>query len=332
MTKRVYIVLGLLVLLSGITFGKVVATLSEVMKPLQIVIDEDQLYVIEKAKIYIYSLKDYKFIKMFGKPGEGPGEFNSITSIIPFKGSILVNSLGKISYYKKNGSLINEKKIDSSFATGGLNLYPLKRGFVGNRTTMKEKVLYKTINLFDSDFKKVKELNEMLAASKNKFNLLSKSFFYQTYRNKIFISSKTGLSIDVLNDKGEKLYIINYQNYKRRKFNEETIREKMKRKNKQKYEILKNRLKFPEFYPEILKFFISDEKLYIATWKWENKKIEFFIFTIKGKLLNHTYIPLFFNDGMFPYPHPLTINNNNLYQIVENEDTETWELHENVIK
>ena len=51
MTKKVFILLGLLVLLSGITFGKVVATLSEVMKPLQIVIDEDQLYVTEKATI-----------------------------------------------------------------------------------------------------------------------------------------------------------------------------------------------------------------------------------------------------------------------------------------
>jgi len=330
--KKIFIILCL-VFLNVIVFGKVVTVLNEVNKPLKLVINKDRLYVIEKETIYLYSFKDYRFIKKFGRIGEGPKEFNSITSVIPYKGKLLINSLGKISFYKRNGDYINGKKIDSSIAKRGLNLYPLKNGFVGNGTIVKDKNLYETINIYNSDFKKIKELNKMLGKSNSKIRMLSKSFLYQTYKNKIFISSNSGLCINVLNENGKKLYKINYPNYKNKIFDKKNILEKLKKKNKFKYEILKTRLEFPKYYPEILNFFIADEKLYIATWKWKKNKIEFFIFTIKGKFLKHTYLPLFFEDGIFPHPYPaLTINNNHLYQLVENRDTERWELHKNLIK
>lgn len=333
MKKKGFIVLGLVLLFSCTIFGKVVATLSNINKPLKIIIDKTQLYVVEKNTVYIYSFKDFRFIKKFGRSGEGPGEFKLITSVISYKDNLLVNSEGKISFFKKNGDFINEKKIDSSIALRGLNLYPLKNGFVGNGTIIKDKNLYKTINLYDSDFNKILELNRMLGSSNNKIKLLPKSFFYQTYRNKIFVSSKTGLSINVLNEYGKELYKIKYPNYKKNIFDKNTIMEKLKKKNKFKYEMLKNRLEFPEFYPEILNCFISDEKVYIATWKWKDNKIEFFVFAIRGKFLKRVYIPLFFKDEIFPRPYPsLAINNNHIYQLVENEDTEEWELHKNLIK
>ncbi len=66
-----------------------------------------------------------------------------------------------------------------------------------------------------------------------------------------------------------------------------------------------------------------------SLWKWENKRVEFFIFDLKGKLEKNIYIPFAFQDALRPYP--AAIKNGKLYQLIEN-DEEEWELHISVIE
>ena len=47
--------------------AKKIATLEELIKPDIMFIGDDRMYITEGASIYIYSLKDYKLIKKFGK-------------------------------------------------------------------------------------------------------------------------------------------------------------------------------------------------------------------------------------------------------------------------
>ena len=91
---------------------------------------------------------------------------------------------------------------------------------------------------------------------------------------------KEGFLIDVMDHTGKKLFSINQKEYKRRKFtseDEKTIKNFIKKQFSQQYEVVKDRLAFPDYFPEILSFFIADSKIYVSTWKWENKRIEFFI-------------------------------------------------------
>jgi hypothetical protein len=326
MKKNILVFIIVFMIFVNFGFSKKVATFSEVLKPSTIAIDDEQMYIVENTLIYIYSLKDFKLKKKFGKDGEGPGEFKRFAAVYPQKDSLLINSFGKLSYYTKDGILKKELKTKSGIAS--LFFYPIRNGFIGRGISLVDKKIYFTVNLFDSDLNKGKELYRMISPYQQtgKINIFSRSLVYQTHSDKIFITGKEGFGLDILDSTGKKLYSIVREDYKRRKFtseDEKKFREVLKSRFKAQYDIMKSRISFPDYFPEILNFFIADNKIYISTWKWKNEKIEFFIYGLKGKLLKHVFIPFVFQNALEPYP--AVIKNGKLYQLIENDDEE-WEL------
>jgi len=55
--------------------GKKLATLKEVVNATSIEIDGDELFVLDEVVVYVYSMKDFKLLRKFGREGDGPGEF-----------------------------------------------------------------------------------------------------------------------------------------------------------------------------------------------------------------------------------------------------------------
>ncbi|MFC2155158.1 hypothetical protein ACFLRB_01535 [Acidobacteriota bacterium] len=325
MKKVIIIVFLMFLVLSIFIHAEKVAVITEVLKPTAIVVDEDQFYINEDTTIFIYSLNDYKLKKKFGKAGEGPEEFLLFSAVYPQPDHLLVNSFGKISYFKKDGTFIKEIKTKT-----GRNFlfYPLKEGFVGRSRISEENTYYDTVNIFESELKKGKELGRMkIGNPQKKLELLKKTLTYQPNDNKIFVTGEEGFVIDVFDHTGKKLYSITRE-YERVKFNpkiEELFRDGWKKRDPRRYELLKDKLEFPEFFPEIFSFFIDANKIYVATWKWQKDKIEFFIFDLKGKLLKHQFISFVFQeDGITPFP--VTVKDGKIYQLIENEE-EDWELH-----
>jgi hypothetical protein len=76
--------------------GKVVP-LIQLAKPNSITVDKNHVYITDQGTISIYSLKDFKLEKAFGKKGEGPGG-NQIFCLSRFSHKILFKkrSIGKI--------------------------------------------------------------------------------------------------------------------------------------------------------------------------------------------------------------------------------------------
>lgn len=97
---------------------------------------------------------------------------------------------------------------------------------------------------------------------------------------------------------------------------------------KQQYEELRHRLAFPDYFPEIGDFQVTDNKIYVSTWKVENDSNEWFIFDLQGQLLKRLFVPMVFLMPLEPYPY--TVKKGKLYQLIETED-EIWELHANEI-
>ena len=62
-------------------FAEKVATLQEINKPWTFFVDQDRFYISETVSVYIYSLKDFKLIKKFGRRGEAAGEFIVVNKI-----------------------------------------------------------------------------------------------------------------------------------------------------------------------------------------------------------------------------------------------------------
>ena len=74
--KRKLIWLLCLIATVNLAANKIV-NLSQLARPAILVADYEKLYILEKTTIYIYSAKDYKLIKKFGREGEGPKEFKT---------------------------------------------------------------------------------------------------------------------------------------------------------------------------------------------------------------------------------------------------------------
>ena len=61
------------------------------------------------------------------------------------------------------------------------------------------------------------------------------------------------------------------------------------------------------------------------TYKEENNKKELLILDLHGKYLGKVFLPIVSFDVMGVMP--FDFQGNQLYQVVENEETENWELH-----
>jgi hypothetical protein len=307
-------------------------------------VDDTQFYIAEGAFIHIYSLKDYRFQKKFGGRGEGPGEFKTMTSqnlgsvlLDLSQDNLIINSIGKISFFTKQGKLIKEIPTSSN----GRYL-PLNSGFVGYSFVLdKNRNVDVTINLFDAKVRPIKEIHRETSWSSASADGLRKEYdmfyfnasIYRIADSKIFFDSDKQ-DIVVFDKKGDKLYSFspNIEPLKLTEKDKQGFKDSLKMQpiTRGLYEQIKNRFRFPEFFPKIRIFFVDNQKIYVLSWRKKDNKSEIYIFDLKGNPIRKTYAPLVVQDIMLPYP--TTIRNEKLYQVVENEDTEEWELQVSELK
>ena len=149
-------ILIILLCISFFGFTEKVRTFPDLFNPTRIMVDEDRLYIVEFPHVFIYSLKDFSLIKKVGRKGEGPQEFLPGLNLLPYPDHIIINSRGKISYFTKTGDFIKEVKCP--FAGG---VEPCEDTFVGlgyRRGNDKDPVNYTTIDVYDQNFKKIREV------------------------------------------------------------------------------------------------------------------------------------------------------------------------------
>lgn len=319
-------------------FAEKIATLPDLANPKIIIFEGDEIIISERIKIYIYSLKDFKLRKKFGRAGEGPKEFlltprsgvNSSIRIDVQGNQILVTSLGRISFFTKEGEFQKMIKISPSL---------LRFKFLGERFAVwdsknEDNRRYWMVTIYDTNLRKIKELFkfENTAQTGKGLKLLKESFTFETYGNKVFIAGKKEFEIDVFDQNGKKLFSIN-QEYKKLKVTEDDIQKYLnwiKTEHRPIYEAFRNNIHFAKKYPAIRLFTVADERIYVLTCKKEEGKTECFMFDINGKLLKKIFLPLkYMNIRDF---YPFTIKKGNIYQLVENEAKEEWELHVTEIK
>ena len=326
--KKVTVIFMILFLASSIQATKL-AEFPKLNNPVQIAVLQNRLYISEKAVLYIYSMKDFTLIKSFGGEGEGPGEFKRYAAIEIHDGKLFINSVGKISIYKKDGTMEKEVR-----AKGDVRMFrPVGDSFIGQgfriALEMKKKINYKTLDLYDSSLNRKKEVfRQVLDWQQGKGTALYHlSFAYRTFKDKIYVAGKHDFEIQVFNSDGKYEKSITLA-YKKVKFTEEH-REKtfeffrLRRRNVEEW---KKIARFPDKFPAIRSVEVNDQGIYVQTYRKTEKGYELFIFDLDGKLVNATHIALKDKYFMIPFPHRFVKGRG--YQISENEETEIIELHE----
>jgi hypothetical protein len=322
-----------LLCLMGSIFAETIA-LADLMRPSHIAVDKKQVYISDGTTVHIYSLADFKRTHTFGKKGEGPQEFRVPGSFgvepMPQKNRdlLLINSLGKVSYFDKKGTFIKELKTGTVYA-----FYPIGEHFIAGNDIVENNDTFHTLNLYDASFKKVREIIRWLhPIQESRMEILLVPLYTRAhcYDNKIFAAPGSGFVIDVFDLAGKKLYSIEHS-YKKLAVTEEYKKTTLDffktdprwRKN---FNIIKTMGRFPDNFHAIRYFLVADEKVYVQTYGEKEGNSEFVIFDIKGKFLKKVYVPFVDDMGINIVPRH-TIANGNLYQLVENDDSEEWELH-----
>ncbi len=323
-----------LLLLTGTVSGELVMTFSDLARPTRIMVDEDRLYIVEFPHIYIYSIENRKLVKKIGNRGEGPMEFMGGLNLLPYDDHIIINSQGKITYWTKTGEFIKEVKCP--FANG---VEPCEDVFVGfgfKRGNDKVPFNYQTIDVYDKNFKKLREVDRKKTAFQNRgLTFYSQNyFFYIMENNKIVVTGHDGFLINVFDKNGKKLFEIK-RDYVKKKVGEadkQRVHEffKTNPRTRNFYEANKHLLKFADYFPAIQVFQPFGDKLFVSTFNEKDGKTEFIIFDKNGKFVDQVWLPIIRRDVQSYLPY--TVSNNLLYRLVENEVEEEWELHIDQIK
>ncbi len=310
-----------------------VAVFPDILKPDSITVDNGQVIITEGASVSIYSLQDFSLQEKFGNQGEGPQEFK-ITSY-GFTGLaldvqprvLLVTSVGKLSMFTREGKFIKEMKASHNFF--GSRFLALGQQYVGFGSQMEGNINYMTVNIYDAQLNKVKEICRWespyrLGAGTRMF---TEPYLFCSSGDRILTTNGIEFTINVYDSNGEYLYAIK-QEYKKLKISEDTQKTvinylKTSPATKNVFQYMQPII-FPEYLPAIRHFMVTDKKVYVLTFKRQGNESEFYIFDLKGQSLNHVFLPLKEQTPLIYFPY--YIKDGKLYQLVENEEEE-WELY-----
>jgi hypothetical protein len=311
-------------------FAQKIAEFPQLFRPGSITFDSNQLYITQEASINIYSLPDYKLIKTFGREGEGPQEFkinqNQILLVFLTPDRIVVNSLGKVSLYKKDGSFVKELK-----AVRGGPFMPLGDGFLGRDFTQEQGKNSITTNIYDANLTKVKEVARIEIPKRGPtIKAFPATITSVAYGDKIFTAGKKEFLISIYDLDGKPLTSITREDYQYKKITEEDKERyfssvKARFTEPGQYEYIKKNTQFPETYPAIQQFYLADNKIYIQTYNEKDGKFEFIIYNTDGEFVKTIFIRMVRSStGMF---YPRAFHKGKFYQLIENDKSEKWELY-----
>lgn len=310
--------------------GEKIIPLQELNQPSHLLIDGNRLFINEQFAIYIYSLEDNHLIKKFGSQGEGPQEFKVSTVMNLFPDGLAVISAGKISYYTRDGEYIKENRTPIHFFPGARilssDLFASLKNYVEPQ---------KSLWILDANFKPIIEVyREKTIHRKEEF--FANAWFFTVGENKIFSVKESEFQVGIYDTCGKEVASISRE-YKRIKFSPEHKEEILKYLKSQvhsddAYQRMIKILIFPDFLPAISNIIVSDSKIYIDTFAVDKGKSEVFVYTASGEFierffLSHTPV---YEGYLFFYDY--NIKDGKLYQLIENENTDCWELHISALK
>ena len=315
-----------------------IVSLNDLINPSEIFILNNKLYITtssdpdkKAATVYAYSLKDFSFQWKAGGLGKGKGQYNvwpgHTVRVGTLPEKLFICDFFKMGFYDFRGKYLNEVMLEQ----GSAFYKSIGNKFVGQGSPKESGVGYYTVNLYDSTLKKIKEIYRI----ENSYNsvlkknrIYTRDLFYQTYKNRIYIKGRSeDFVIDVYDKNGNELKTIDIP------YTRLNITEKHKEAAYNLYrnhplfgkyfKELKKEIVFPEYLPAIKDFRISEEKLYVLTYRTEDAKSEFYILDLEGNIKKKIMLPIIWKSiQVISYE----INNEKLYQIVKDENTHNWNL------
>lgn len=334
-TIFIFIFIFLLILALTLSAEKI-AEFDNLGRPEKITIDGETLYILEDAFVYIYSMKDYRLLKKFGKKGNGPGELSPLPNyklqIEVNESNILLNSRSKMVLFTKTGEFLKERR----FPFIALQVIPIERNFALTKSVFNEKESNSVgVCFFDDEFKHNKTVycrHYPHSTKSGRIDMLPHLVFIRKYEGKIFSFDQNGdFAINIYDSSGELVRTIR-ADYKKLKLTRTFIDKtwewaKKDIRLRSVSEKMRRMAYFPEYFPVMKNFTVADNKIYVHTYemKMAEKQSRFIIIDFNGKILKKTYLAgADINTIEFS---PYTFKKGKYFYLIENPETEKIELH-----
>jgi hypothetical protein len=306
---------------------KPLIVLKEVSKPIKLIVEKDNIFVVENYKISIYNKKTLTFKKSFGKKGEGPKEFPRPIQFFVFKKNIVICSFNKILWFTKEGNYLREVKKSPLI----FQLIPISEGYLYNKMqfSKQNKEITGIIGIYDKKMQSKKILSiekTKLSSNRNRkeisvFNY--KKFSITDEKNIIIADTRKKKSIKVFNHKGKfinSIALVYPKVFITKNYKEQYIEYGINNTYNDIYrQVLKTfKYKFPKYLLPFCSIFSEKKVIYVFRDIIDFYKYEVWAMSKHGEIKKKIMI-----DKARCY----WIDKGVYYYILENEDDEEWVLY-----
>lgn len=356
MKKWIFWIFLILLLIMNL-YGNKTYALEGLLKPDSMTVDNHTLFVVDGARVFSYSLKDFGLQRIFGKKGEGPGELSSVpfwsNQITLHQGNLFIEGLSKYMLVKKNGQLLHERKKAKRF----LKMLPVGdnyvvRTFPFRHSDQKFYEIIKTVNAQMEDIQELYQLDTTtLNRNGNHFPIIPDSVNFSVYKGKIYIEdSLKGFLIRVFDSRGKELYQIK-KDVPRIKVTQEIIQREMahiKESFKQRrlsvtvpihigeggWEKFKKWANFAtaRYLPAIKDILVKEDRIYLQTYQKKGDKDGYMILDLEGNLLKQIFLPQLKSFALYDsYMLGAGVKfynfiGNSFIYLEEDEENEEWKI------
>lgn len=315
-----------------------VGELPGIEEPFPMAVEGSRLLVVDGFEIHVYSLDPFSRLHTFGQKGVEPGQFQYPPRVHPLADGIVAIDFMKTAWFSYDGELKKEKTYRDfpEFDPGmEMQLIPVGSSYV--RSTVDHEAMKSRIILLDAGFKPVAVLHEG-GFDWNKpgtgLNPVPHRIHVVPYKEKIFISdTERGFFIKVFDHRGKLLWTIDNSDKVKRIAMDAAARARIIediRDNQPKWIVDQlESLRFPDHFPLLHDFQVSDDLIYATTYLEEKGKHEMLVLDLKGGIQGRLLLPM---ASRHPYRRLMRfdlydVNQEVLYELIRNPSTRQWELH-----
>ncbi|NIM18366.1 MAG: hypothetical protein GTO45_40820 [Candidatus Aminicenantes bacterium] len=309
--------------------------LPDLICPRYVNVDHQRFYIVESRKrVTGYSVDDFKKnLEINARKGKGPGEYVNVPMVVPYGEHIIIKTTNKIAYYSRQGKYLHEKRLKRIGV-----IEPLGDGYLFwyFAYSKEERSFFTVIEIQDSNQQRLKKIYKYKAPKMNyivsggsrrgRFDLLRENLSTVVCNNHIYIADPSrGFFITVIDHKGRVIGEIS-KNYPKTKITTEDRKRLIEKAmyingyTKQTWKRMRqaNDLHCPEFFPAFEKITVSDDRIYVKTYKSRDGKREFIILDLNGKEIKRVYLE---DADMW------AIRDSTYYFISFSEDKDEWSLN-----
>ena len=283
-------------------------------------VDSDgNIYILDREdkKVKIFDNAG-KFVKKFGRDGQGPGEMNvPITiQVTPDNELVVSDALNqRLMYFTLEGEFIREMSTAAKKALGfTLPIVDSQGDIVGQQIVLSEEKVMREVRKYDSELNTLFTITSIDNTNlvQGKINPFQVVIFYQLGKdNTICYSNPETYEIRVLNSEGKLVRRI-MKDYDFVKVTEEDKKDFFERLGEVP-DPVKDRIEFPKEFPPYVNFTLDEEwRLFVRTYEKGKEDREFFfdVFDIEGRYI-----------AKFPFKgEPRVWKGQKLYAIEEDDD------------